>query len=124
MILHTSFPDFIAFLYVHMSHADDSYDPYELAAIKSKMGGMFAAGTDVERKLYNAIREYNAFDKSKLHELFEASLKHFSKEAPLKGDLYSDLTEIIQADGKVDQSETKTLETLKKIIDLHLEKNA
>ena len=124
MILHSTFPDFIAFLYVHMSHADNSYDPYELATVKSKMTGLFAEGTDVEKKLYGAIREYNSFDKSKLNELFEASLKHFSVEAPLKEDIYTDLTEIIRADGKVDQSETKTLETLKKIIDLHSVKNA
>ena len=124
MILHSTFPDFIAFLYVHMSHADNSYDPYELATVKSKMTGLFAEGTDVEKKLYGAIREYNSFDKSKLNELFEASLKHFSVEAPLKEGIYTDLNEIIKADGKVDQSETKTLETLKKIIDLHSVKNA
>ena len=37
MLLHATFPDFILFLYVHMSLADSSYDPSEMAAIKTKM---------------------------------------------------------------------------------------
>lgn len=122
MILHSSFPDFILFLYVHMSHADSSYDPYELSTIKVKMSGLYPEGTDIERKLYQTIREYNSFDKSKLAELFEETLRHFDLDTPKKNNVYNDLYEIMQADGKVEQEETKTLETLKQIIDLHAEK--
>lgn len=124
MILHSSFPDFILFLYVHMSHADSSYDPSEMATIKSKMKGLYPEGTDIEKKLYLTIREYNAFDKSKLGDLFEETLGHFDLDVPKKNNVYNDLYEIMQADGKVEKSETKTLETLKQIIDLHAEKKA
>jgi uncharacterized tellurite resistance protein B-like protein len=124
MILHSSFSDFILFLYVHMSHADSSYDPYEMETIKSKMGGLYPEGTDIEKKLYQTIREYNAFDKSNLGDLFEKTLTHFDLDIPKKNNVYTDLYEIVQADGKVEQSETKALETLKQIIDLHAEKKA
>jgi len=117
MVIHATLPDFILFLYIHMSRADDSYDPSEIAAIKVKMNTLFAEGTDLEKKLYSAIREYNSFDKSKLTELFTDSIKHFSKKSAVEAHLFKDLSEIIQADGKVDQSETNALDVLKRIID-------
>lgn len=103
-----------------MSRADENYEPNEMATIKKKISGLFEKGTDVEKKLYTAIREYNQLDKSKLHELLKDSFKHFSKdERILKNDFYSDLNDIMLADGKVDESETKALKALKEIIDLN-----
>jgi len=117
MIIHNTLPDFILFLYVHMSRADDSYDPSEMAAIKVKMNTLYEQGTDLEKKLYGAIREYNSFDKSKLAVLFSDSIQHFTKQSPVDSHLLSDLKEIVQADGKVDQSESNALDVLKRIID-------
>jgi len=126
MVLHETFSDFIVFLYVHMSHADESYDPSELAAIKGKMKSMFPEGTDIERKLYMALREYNALGRSALSDLIDESFRHFSGDptAIVSEDLYNDLCEIMQADGKVDQSEASALETLKKVIDHYADKSA
>jgi hypothetical protein len=125
MLLHKTFSDFILFLYVHMSHADDSYDPNELAAIKTKMKSLFPEGTDIERKLYTALREYNSLDRSSLSGVIEESFRHFSGDAgaTVSNDMYADLYEIMQADGKVDQAETTALETLKKVIDHHAAKS-
>jgi len=121
MVIHATFPDFILFLYVHMSRADDSYDPAELSAIKGKMGALFSEDTDLERKLYSTIREYNSFDKSKLISLFEDTVNHFSETTPEKARILKDLSEIIQADGKIDESEKNALDALKRIIDHHVE---
>ena len=63
MVIHSTFKDFILFLYVHMSQADENYDPNEMATIKKKIGGLFEKDTDIEKKLYMAIREYNSFDR-------------------------------------------------------------
>jgi hypothetical protein len=123
MVIHKSFQDFILFLYVHMSQADESYDPNELATIKKKIEGLFPNKTDVERKLYTSIREYNSFDKSKLTDLFEATFKHFNgDETVLKNNFYTDLNEIILADGKVMDAEAKALNALQSIIDLNSKK--
>ena len=124
MVIHSSFKDFILFLYVHMSRADENYDPNEMATIKKKVGLLFQKDTDVEKKLYAAIRQYNLFDKSKLTELFEDTFKQFGQDANvLKNHFYTDLNEIILADGKVVNSETKALEALKQIIELNIEQN-
>ena len=117
MVIHANLPDFILFLYVHMSRADDSYDPTEMAAIKAKMNGLFSEGIDLEKKLYVTIREYNSFDKNKLNELLSDSITHFSNDTAVDAHLFNDLKEIILADGKVDQSEMNALDTLKRMID-------
>ncbi len=123
MVIHASFKDFVLFLYVHMSRADENYDPNEMAIIKKKIEGLLDKGADIEKKLYTAIREYNSFDKAKLPVLFQASFKHFSDDdSVIKNNFYDDLNEIIQADGKVEATETRALEALKEIIELNIEK--
>ena len=120
MVIHPTFKDFILFLYVHISRADDSYDPSEMATIKKKIEGLFEENTDIERKLYLAIREYNSFDRSKLPTLFKESFKHFREDQRvLKNNFYSDLDEIMQADGQVVLAETNALQALKEIIELN-----
>lgn len=117
MVIHTTFADFILFLYVHISQADKTYDPAELGVIKSKMSALFPDGTDLEKKLYNAIRQYNSFDKSQLNTLFEDTIRHFNRKEALQN-VYADVQDIIRADGKVEASETNALEALKQIIDI------
>ena len=123
MIIHSDFKDFVLFLYVHISRADENYDPDEMATIKKKVEGLVEKDADIEKKLYIAIREYNSFDKTKLTALFNDSFKHFSKnENVLKSNFYDDLNEIILSDGKVQDAETKALSALKEIIELNSEK--
>jgi uncharacterized tellurite resistance protein B-like protein len=52
-----------------------------------------------------------------LTELLSDSITHFSNDATADPQLFADLKEIIQADGKVDQSEMNALEALKRMID-------
>ena len=118
MAIHSKFNDFILFLFVHMSHADETYDPFEMATIKKKIPGMFDENADIERKLYTAIREYNSFDKTKLSQFFRDSFMHFRQDESIrKSTLFDDLIEITQADGKVVHAEKKALQALKEIIE-------
>ena len=80
MIIHSSFADFLLFLYVHISEADHNYDPKEMYVIKQKMADLFPGDTDFEKKLYGTIRFYNTFDKSQLNDLLEDSFHHFVKD--------------------------------------------
>src|SRR5690606_10706412 len=119
MVIHNSFPDFLLFLYVHMSEADHNYDPAEIALIKKKMLGLFPKGTDLEQKLYRTIRDYNDFDKSKLDALFKDTFEKFRGANPeLRETLFKDIQEIAGADGVINSSESQALETLKRIIDV------
>jgi uncharacterized tellurite resistance protein B-like protein len=123
MVIHANFNDFVLFLYVHMSRADETYDPNEMATIKKKLAKLFDKDADVEKKLYTAIREYNSFNKENLTNLFKDSFQYFGEDQRvLKNNFYNDLNEIVLADGQVLHSETKALEALKEIIELNSEK--
>jgi uncharacterized tellurite resistance protein B-like protein len=118
MVIHSTFPDFLLFLYVHMAHVDSTYDPKELSTIKTRMARLFPAGTDLEKKLYLAIREYNAFDRSKLDELCKDSFSHFDAHRDAETTAFiADAHTIISADGQVLESETQALQTLRKLME-------
>ena len=125
MVIHSNFADFVLFLYVHMSHVDNDYDPTEMKVIKEKMTRIFPKETDMEKKLYHALREYNTFDKSKIDELIKDTFHEFQNvKFSQKYKIYTDMYDIINADGKVDASETKALEALKQIIEMGTEAKA
>ena len=118
MVIHSSFPDFILFLYIHVAHIDNTYDPNEISTIKTKMKRLFPSETDLEKKLYQAIREYNKFDRSKLNELCTDTLLHFRNEGDTqKTRLFEVVEDIIKADGKVDKIETDVLRKIKELVD-------
>lgn len=102
MVIHTTFPDFILFLYVHIAKSDSYYDPREIAQIKERMTALFPEGTDMERKLYRAIREYNSFDASRITELLRDSLAYFNNdEETRKTRLYSQIATMIKSDERL-----------------------
>ena len=118
MVLHSTFPDFILFLYVHMARIDESFDPEEIGTIKKKMGRIFPAGTDLEKKLYQAIRSYNSFDKSQVDDVVKASIAHFSKDANIsQTKVFADVRDIVESDGKVLPVEYDALQALMKILE-------
>jgi hypothetical protein len=121
MVIHTSFEDFLLFLYVYISQSDSTYDPTELKVIQDKMKDLYAKDVDFEKKLYLTLRAYNTFDKLQLNALFEDTLKHFQHhKLENKEKILTDLLDIIKADGKVEASETNALNALKQTIDLLL----
>jgi uncharacterized tellurite resistance protein B-like protein len=121
MVIHNSFADFVLFLYVHMAHADGDLHVTEVKVIKEKMGKLYP-GEDVDKKFTVALDEYNAFDKKNLSKLFHDSFAHFDTiKFAQKYRVYGDMYDIIYADGKVLESETKALEELRDIIDINSE---
>lgn len=117
MIIHKTLSDFILFLYVHISHSDSNYDPSEMAVIKTKMSGLFPNDTDIEKKLYTTIREYNSYDKSRLEALFSETIQHFRTSHPIPdATVFSDIQEIIRADGKVKISEVNAMTLISSLI--------
>ena len=118
MVIHTSFSDFILFLYVHIAHLDYSFEPDELSTIKSKMPKLFPEGTDLEKKLYQAIREYNQFDRSKINRLCADTLRHFKNDgATLSPEVFEDFKDIIMSDGQVHDLENRILTRIRAIVD-------
>jgi len=123
MVIHNSFTDFVLFLYVHMAHADGDFHETELTLVREKMIKLYHPETiDLDSKLKEAIDQYTAFKKSDLNKLFRDTFDHFRNvRFDQKYKIYADLYDIIQADGKVVEAETKALKELKEIIDINAE---
>jgi uncharacterized tellurite resistance protein B-like protein len=117
MVIHSSVPDFVLFLYVHLAQIDESYDPRELAVIKSRMKALFPEGTDLERKLYQAIRDYQKLDKSSIGKICADTIAFFNHSgSPFSAKLIRELEEIVKADGNLQQSEQQALDRLTEIL--------
>ncbi len=123
MVIHNSFADFVLFLYVHMAHADGEFHELELSLVKDKMLKLFhPEDVDIDSRLNEAITQYNAFDKTQLRILYRDTFDHFPNvKFAQKYKVYTDMYDIINADGKIEESETRALNELKEIIDISAE---
>lgn len=119
MVIHKTFADFVLFLYVHMAHADTDFHQSELGVIREKMDKLYPFEDNLEERLTAAVKEYQDFDKNQIKILFKDTFKHFTKvKFAQKYKVYADMYDIINADGKIDESEAKALQELKEIIDI------
>ena len=122
MVLHQNFADFVLFLYIHVSYADGDFHPMEKSLILDKMSKLFPNEHDLETKLAAAQKEYLGVDAKKMPGIILDTFRQYnSVKFSQKYKVYTDMFEIVNADGKVDESETAALEELKKIIDLSAE---
>lgn len=119
MVIHKTFNDFVLFLYVHMAFADGEFHPLERDVIRGKMSKLFPEVTNTDKKLEEAVTEYHRVEKPKLLSLIRETFHHFrAVKSVYKYRIYSDMYDIINADGKVDESETRALDELKQIINM------
>ncbi len=119
MVIHDTFADFVLFLYIHMAHADGEYHPAEKEVIVGRIPKLFPTDNDVAGRLARAEKQYTTVDKSKLDDIIKDTFKHFSTvKFAQKYKVYTDMYEIIHADGKVEESESRALNQLKSIIEM------
>jgi uncharacterized tellurite resistance protein B-like protein len=124
MVIHTKFADFVLFLYLHMAYADGGLHETEKEVILDKMHKLFPKEGDRSKKLAAAEKEYLSVGSTKVQEVILDTFRHFKEvKFASKYKIYTDMYDIINADGIVDESETAALGELKKIIDLGAAKN-
>jgi uncharacterized tellurite resistance protein B-like protein len=119
MKFHDSFSDFVLFLCIHVAYADGHLHPEEEKVILDEIVKLFPFEGNPKVKFDQAVKNYNAFDKSNLNEFIHYSFRHFNHVTfAQRYKIYTDMFGIVHADGKVDEAETKAMNTLKHIIDL------
>lgn len=119
MVIHQSFADFVLFLYIHMAHTDGDYDGTEADVILKKLTKLFPKEADPKGKLERARAEYLAMDPTLIPQLIRDTFKQYSDiKFAQKYKVYTDMYDIINADGKVDESETAAMNELKEIIEM------
>ncbi len=106
--------DFTLLLFFHMAHVDGSLHPNERDAILEKMKGLFPGDESVNGKLLAMESQYAKLGDAKAEVLLKESIQKFSGIDPgLKKEIYSGLFDIINANGKINPEETKTLQVFK-----------
>ncbi|MBP9927289.1 MAG: TerB family tellurite resistance protein [Cyclobacteriaceae bacterium] len=119
MVIHKTFSDFVLYLYVHMAFADGVLHPDEERVILEKMDKHFPIEGDHKKRLDEAVIAYKKIEDSKNHDIIKESFKHFDHiKFSQRYKIYADMYDIIHADGKVSEAETKAVDELKGIIDL------
>ncbi len=123
MIIHKTFADFVLFLYVHMAHADGEFHSLEKSVVLNKMSKIYPKESNLEQKFNDAVSQYKGIDQSQVTTVIRDTFKHFDQvKFQQKYKVYTDMYDIINADGKIDESETKALYELKQIIEIGTEK--
>jgi uncharacterized tellurite resistance protein B-like protein len=122
MVIHKNFADFVLFLYIHMAYADGVFHASEKEVILDKMSKLFHDEPDAGKRLDAAEKEYLSIDSKKVKDIIlDTFREHTHVKFSQKYKVYSDMYDIVNADGKVDETEALALEELKKIIDLSAE---
>ena len=122
MVLHKQFQDFVLFLYVHMAFCDGSMHENEEIVVLNKMTKLFPTEGDPKKKLLSAIAEYKSIEPASVNDVIRDSFKFFDQiKFAQKYKIYTDMYDIVNADGRVEESERVALDALKNIIDLDAE---
>ncbi len=120
MVLHKQFQDFVLFLYTHMALCDGSMHENEQLVILDKMAKIFPAEPDPKKKLNDAVAEYKSIDPALVNTIVRDSFKFFDQvKFAQKYKIYTDMYDVVNADGRVEESERKALNTLREIIDMN-----
>ncbi len=122
MVLHNYFQDFVLFLYVHIALADNFLHPSEQDVILDKMHKLFPTEANPKKKFDLAVAEYHALDPAMVTAVIQDSFRYFDKVTfSQKYKVYTEMYDVVNADGKVEESEKIALDALKDIINLNAE---
>ncbi len=122
MVIHNNFQDFVLFLYVHMASADSQLAGLEEEVILGKMKKLFPNEQDLKKKFEHAVAEYRSYNHDQVMDIVRSTFKaHSEIKFAQKYKVYTDMFDIINADGRVEESERAALDALKEIIDINAE---
>ena len=106
--------DFTLFLLLHMGHVDGSLHPNEKDTILERMRELFPGYTLLNEKLAEMELMYGKLSFGRAEELLKISLsKFFHIDPAKKKEIYAALFDIINANGRVNEEETQTLQLFK-----------
>jgi len=119
MVIHSSFADFVLFLYVHMANVDGEFHALEENLILDKAQKLFPETAQAKTRLQQEADRYKSVNPDSIPDIIRDTFKHYGGiKFSQKYRIYTDMYDIINADGRVDASETRAIGELKQIIEL------
>ena len=106
--------DFTLFLLLHMGHVDGSLHPNEKDTILEGMKEIFPNHSTLNEKFVELDAIYKKLGHGRAEDLLKFSLPRFTNIDPVKKkEIYAALFDIINANGRVNEEETQTLQVFK-----------
>jgi uncharacterized tellurite resistance protein B-like protein len=119
--IFNEYQEFILFLLIHVGNSDYSLKSAEIEVILSKMEDYFpdVEETDELRSTFvNYQDNYQELNDSDINHIIYSNYLHYKDKAINANRILNDLNEVIMADGLIHEMETKTLESLKKLLNI------
>ncbi len=105
---------FTLFLLLHMGRVDGSLHPNERDTILEKMKELFPENSSYEQTLTVMELQYSQLKYGGAEAILKEGFRKFSQIDPLKRkEIYTALFDIINANGRVNEEETQTLQIFK-----------
>jgi uncharacterized tellurite resistance protein B-like protein len=105
-----------------MALADNYLHPAEEEVILGKMAKLFPTETNPKQKFDAALLNYKTLLHNEVMDIIRGTFKQFDHiKFAQKYKVYTDMYDVVNADGKVEESEKTALDALKEIIDLNSE---
>lgn len=116
-----SYQEFILFLLIHVGNSDYSLKGSEIEVILSKMEDYFPEIDDMDilrSKFVSLKDEYDELSDTSINHLIYHNYLSYKNDSINADRIVNDLQEVIMADGFIHDQETKTMETIKKLLNI------
>ncbi len=120
--LFKDYQGFIIFLLVHIGNSDYTMKGSEIEVILSKMEDYFPEIDDMDtlrNRFIFLLDEYAKMNDSDINHMIYHNYIKFRDQKINSQRILNDLQEVIMADGLIHEKETKTFESIKKLLDLN-----
>lgn len=115
------FSHFKAFLYFYMAFADDYLDDKEADMIRLKIKDDLIEEESVDTLFDEVQATYEQTPPAQMSEVIQLNFQNFKKESQEhKYTLFTDLYDVMIADGVVHYKENESLDKLKKLVNTYL----
>ena len=115
------FTHFTFYLYFYMAFSDAYLDEKEAQMIRKKMQERVSGDTDINQLFEKIQSTYEQTPVDQLDEVVQLNFKQFKEQSQeFKYTLFTDLYDIMIADGVVHYKENESLDKLKKLVNTYL----
>ena len=106
--------EFTLFILLHMGHVDGSLHPNERDTIVDRMKQLFPEHPSVEESLIEMEVHYRSLKYGSAEIILKEGFQKFSHVDPAKRlEIYASIFDIINANGRINEEETQTLQFMK-----------
>jgi len=107
---------FLLFLYLHIASADYKVQASEIDVILNKIQYMFSEDTDLVKMFISQKDQYDRMSNEVIDETIRRNLHTYCENQQKADRIFSDLFEIITADGLIHETETQAIEQIRRLM--------